>query len=185
MIGIMPSKFVTTNHGKNLRRITTTQLLEPGTIVHGSIMNVSHPIRTHIEFPPCVMGEKIQVEGWHCVPCCPDVEYESSGKVTWSVELESLKFLLNLRWISAKGDRSKAPIKSLTQIKDSRFVYQDADNKFLVVVEGTQPLGKAASSSGQSSVTNSYSCEVCHKFQGDRKSMRQHQAGHDLQSKKE
>jgi len=64
-------------------------------------------------------------------------------------------------------------------------VYQDADKKSLVVVEGTQPLGKATSSSGQSSVTNSYSCEVCHKFQGDRKSMRQHQAGHDLQSKKE
>jgi len=35
--------------------------------------------------------------------------------------------------------RSQAPIKSLIQIKDSRFVYKDADNKSLVVVEGTQP----------------------------------------------
>jgi len=32
---------------------------------------------------------------------------------------------------------SKAPIKSLIPIKDSRFVYKDADNKSLVVVEGT------------------------------------------------
>ena len=80
---------------------------------------------------------------------------------------------------------SKAPIKSLIQIKDSRFVCKDADNKLLVVVEGTQPLDKAFSSSGQSSVTKSYPCEVCHKFQGESKSMRQHQAGHDLQTKKE
>ena len=64
-------------------------------------------------------------------------------------------------------------------------MYKDADNKLLVVVEGMQPLDRAVSSSGQSSVTNSYSCEVCHKFQGDSKSMRQHQAGHDLQTEKE
>ena len=70
----------------------------------------------------------------------------------------------------------KAPIKSLIQMKDSRFVYKDADNKLLVVVEGMQPLDKAVSSNGQSSVTNSYSCEVCHKFWGDSKSimMQQH-----------
>jgi len=81
--------------------------------------------------------------------------------------------------------KSKSPIKSLIQIEDLRFVYKDADNTLLVVVEGTQPLDKAVSSSGQNSVTNSYSCEVCDKFQGDSKSMRQHQAGHDLQNKKE
>jgi len=99
--------------------------------------------------------------------------------------LESLQLLLNLRWAGAKGDGSKAPIKSLIQIKNLRFVCKDADNKLLVVVEGTQPLDTLVSSSGQSSVTNSYSCEVCHKFQGDNKSMRQHQAGHELQTKQE
>ena len=99
--------------------------------------------------------------------------------------MESLQLFLNLRWAGAKGDGSQAPIKSLTQIKDSRFVYEDDDNTLLVVVECTEPLNKVVSSSGQSSVTNSYSCEVCHKFEGDGKSMRQHQAGHDLQTKEE
>jgi len=44
------------------------------------------------------------------MPYCPDVEYDSSVKVTWSVELESLKMLLNLRWAGVKRDGSKAPI---------------------------------------------------------------------------
>jgi len=59
---------------------------------------------------------------------------------------------------------SKSPIKFVIQIEDLGFVYKDADNTLFVVVEGTQPLDKAVSSSGQNSVTNSYSCEVCHKF---------------------
>jgi len=91
----------------------------------------------------------------------------------------------DLRWAGSKGDGSKVPIKSLIQIKDSRFVYKDADNKLLVVVEWMQSLDKVVTSSGQSSLTNSYSCEVCHKFQGDSKSMWQHQAGHVFQTRKE
>jgi len=131
------------------------------------------------------MGEKIQVQGCNCVPCAPHTEYDSSGKVTWSVEVESLQLLLSLRWAAVQEDGSQASIKSLTQIKDPRFVYTDTDNKLLVVVEGTQPLSKVVSSSGQRSVTNSYKCEVCHKFEGDGKAMRQHQGGHDLQTKEE
>ena len=113
------------------------------------------------------------------MPCCIDVEFDSYGKVTWSVEMELLQLsrLFNLRWAGAKGDGSKAPIKSLIKIKDSRFVYKDAHYKLLVVVEETQPqaLDKVVSSSGQSSETNSCSSkEVCHKFEGDSKSIRQH-----------
>ena len=116
-------------------------------------MYAQRPIHTDVKFPPGVMGEKIQVEGCNCVPCAPHTEYDSSGKVTWSVEVESLQLLLSLRWAGVQGDGSEASIKSLTQIKDPRFVYTDTDNKLLVVVEGTQPLSKVVSLSGQNSVT--------------------------------
>jgi len=43
------------------------------------------------------MGDTIKVEGWHCVPCCPDVVYEQPGKSTWFVDLHTMKLLLNLR----------------------------------------------------------------------------------------
>jgi len=76
------------------------------------------------------------------VPYCPDIEFDSSGKVTWYVEVESLQLPLNLRWAGVKGDGSKEPLKSLIQIQDSRFVYEDANRRLLVVVEETQSFDK-------------------------------------------
>jgi len=71
---------------------------------------------------------------------------------------------------------------SFTQIKDLRSVYSDTDGKLLLRVEGKQQLDKVVVSSQKIDGTTTYECEVCHKFQGDSKAMRQHMAGHDLQS---
>jgi len=128
------------------------------------------------------MGDTIRVEGWHCVPCCPDVVYEQPGKITWIVDLHTMQLLLNLRFAGAKTDGSLAPINSFTQIKDLRSVYSDTDGKLLLQVDGTQELDKVVVSSQKSDGTTTYECEVCHKFQGDSKAIRQHMAGHDLQS---
>jgi len=70
---------------------------------------------------------------------------------------------------------------SFTQI-NPRSVYSDTDGKLLLRVEGTQQLDKVVVSSQKIDCTTTYECEVCHKFQGDSKAMRQHMAGHDLQS---
>jgi len=69
-----------------------------------------------------------------------------------------------------------------TKIKDLRSVYLDTDGKLLLRVDGTQQLDNIVESSQQNYGTTTYSCEVCHKFQGDSKAMRQHIARHDLQS---
>mmetsp|Transcript_10637 Transcript_10637/g.16851 ORF Transcript_10637/g.16851 Transcript_10637/m.16851 type:complete len:215 (+) Transcript_10637:3-647(+) len=45
-----------------------------------------------------------------------------------------------------------------------------------------QELDKVVVSSQKIDGTTTYECEVCHKFQGDSKAMRQHMVGHDLQS---
>jgi len=127
-------------------------------------------------------GRYYQVEGWHCVPCCPDVVYEQLGKSTWIVDLHTVQLLLNLRFAGAKTDGSLAPINSFTQIKDHRSVYSDTDGKLLLCVDGTQQLDKVVVSNQKIDGTTTYECEVCHKFQWDSKAMRQHVAGHDLQS---
>jgi len=135
-------------------------------------------------FLPCVMGDTIKVEGWHCVLWCPDVVYEQPGKSTWIVDLHRIQLLLNLRFAGAKTDGSLA-IVFFTQIKDPRFVYPDTDGKLLIRVDGTQILDKVVVSSQKIDGTTTYECEVRHKFQGDSKAMRQHMAGHDLQSSDE
>jgi len=94
--------------------MSALQLLEPKTYVYGKIMSVSLAIDTHVKFPPCVMGDTIKVEGWHCVPCCPDVVHEQPGKCTWIVNLHTLQLLFNLRFAGAKTDGSLALINSFT-----------------------------------------------------------------------
>jgi len=64
-------------------------------------------------------------------------------------------------------------------------VYSDTDGKLLLLVDGTQILDKVVVSSQKIDGTTTYECEVCHKFQGDSKAMRQHMAGHYLQSSDE
>jgi len=184
MIEMMPTYFNTEHHGKKMRRISALQLLEPGpkTHVRGKIMSVSRLIDRHVKFPLCVMGDTIKVEGWHCVPCCPDVVYEQPGKSTWIVDLYTMQLLLNLRFSGVKTDGCLAPINSFTQIKDPRSVYSDTDGKLLLRVEGTQQLDKGVVSSQKIDGTTTYECEVCYKFQGDAKATRQHMAGYDLQS---
>jgi len=128
---------------------------------------VSQPVDTHVRFPPCVMGDTIKVEGWNCVPCCPDVVYEQPRKSTWIVDLHIMQLFLNLRFDGAKTDGSLALINSFTQIKDLRSVYSNTHGKLLLQVDGTQELNKVVMSSQKSDGTTSYECKVCHKFQGD------------------
>ena len=93
-----------------------------------------------------------------------------------------LQLFLNLQIAGAKTDGSLAPINSFTQIKNLRSMYSDTGGKLLLQVDGTQELDKAVVPSPKSDSTTTYGCKVCHKFQGDSKAMRQHMAGHDLQS---
>jgi len=112
---------------------------------------------------------------------CPDVLYDEAGKCTWIVDLDTMQLLLNLQFASAKTDGNNTPINSFTKIKDPRSVYSDTDGKLLLRVDGTQQLDKVIDSS-QNDGTTTLSCEVCHKFQGDFKAMRQNISGHDQQS---
>jgi len=64
----------------------------------------------------------------------------------------------------------------------TRSVYSDTDGNLLLRVDGTQELDNVVVSSQKIDGTTTYDCEVCHKFQGDSKAMRQHVAGHDQQS---
>ena len=121
------------------------------------------------------MGDTIKVEGWHCVPCCPDVVYEQPGKSTLILNLHTMQLFLNLRFAGAKTDGSLAPINSFTQIKDLRSAYSDTDGKLLLQVDGTQKLDKVVLSSPKSDGTTIYECELCLKSQGDAKT-RQHMA---------
>ena len=97
-----------------MRLISALQLLEPKTHVYGKIMSVFQPIDTHVKFPPCVMDDTIKVEGWHCIPSCPDVVYEQPGKSTWIVNLHTMQLFLNVRFTGVKTDGSLAPINSFT-----------------------------------------------------------------------
>ena len=135
MIEMMPTYFNTEHHGKKMRRISALQLLEPGpkTHVRGKIMSVSRLIDRHVKFPLCVMGDTIKVEGWHCIPSCPDVVYEQPGKSTWIVNLHTMQLFLNLQFAGAKTDGSMTPIKSFTKIKDPRPVYSDSPVKHIPI----------------------------------------------------
>ena len=146
-------KYVSTeHHGKKMRRISALQLLKPKTHVYGKIL----PIDTYVK----VMGDSIKVEGWHCVPCCPDVVYDQPGKSTWIVDLHTMQLPLNLRFAGAKTDGSLALIDSFTPIKDHRSVYSDTDGKLLLRVDSTQELDKVVVSSQKIDRTTTYECEV-------------------------
>jgi len=111
MIRIMPKYFSTEHHGNTMRRISALQLLELKTLVYGKFMSVSRPIETHVEFLPCAIGDSIRLEGWHCVPCCPDVVYEDPFKYTWIVDLHTMQLLLNLRLV---GTSTKTFLQTLS-----------------------------------------------------------------------
>ena len=135
-----------------------------------------------IVFPPRAMGETIKASGWQCAPCRPDISYDEAGKPIWSVKIEILNIMLNLRFAGHRMDGGEFPIKSLLTFSDDRAYYKGADGQLLAVVEGTAAMEPSVGSHSVAKPDGQYTCGVCRKFTGNAKALRQHIGGHQLES---